>query len=104
MTRHRSLRRRLLRIQHGCSMFGNLCFFAGSLLFLFDELQPVGVLLFIAGSLGMLLGGVLPTLVRLWVSARETVAGEEDCTGASPMTGPDGRSAGTGLALPRAVR
>lgn len=65
MPRNRAMRRRLLRQQHGCSMFGNVCFLAGSLLFLSEELQTFGVLLFVAGSFGLLLGGILPALVRL---------------------------------------
>lgn len=78
-----STRRRLLRIQHRSSMFGNLCFLTGSLFFLSEKLQTAGVLLFVAGSLGLVVGGILPTLVRLWICGRESASGEEDCAGST---------------------
>lgn len=74
-----STRRRLLRIQHRSSMFGNLCFLTGSLFFLSEKLETAGVLLFVAGSLSLVVGGILPTLVRLWICGRESSSSEEDC-------------------------
>ena len=73
-----SARRRLLKLRRDLSNIGNLCFFAGSVLFLSERLQTVGVVAFIVGSLAMLVGSHLPTLVRLWTGPRETDS-KEDC-------------------------
>ena len=43
----------------GIGIFGNATFLAGSVLFLWDHTHIVGVWLFIAGALGMLLGSVV---------------------------------------------
>ncbi len=73
-----SARRRLLRLRRNCSNIGNLCFFAGSVLFLSEQLQTSGVLLFIVGSLAMVVSSYLPTLARLWIAPRESDS-KEDC-------------------------
>ncbi|MDZ7704970.1 MAG: YrhK family protein [Trueperaceae bacterium] len=73
-----SARRRLLQLRRDLSNIGNLCFFAGSVLFLSEQLQTVGVVAFIVGSLAMLVGSYLPTLVRLWIGPRESDS-KEDC-------------------------
>lgn len=43
-------------IHLGIGMLGNLCFFIGSVFFLWEGLKPAGVWLFIIGSGGMLIG------------------------------------------------
>ncbi len=44
-------------------IIGNVCFFVGSIFFLFDTLQTAGTWLFIFGSLGMLIGSVGSAIV-----------------------------------------
>jgi len=44
--------------------FGNLCFLVGSVLFLWQSEQTIGVWLFIVGSAGMMVGSVGSALVR----------------------------------------
>lgn len=53
-------------------LFGNACFFAGSILFLerFESVRDVGVWLFIVGSLFMLVGAVGRLLVSIWEEER----------------------------------
>ena len=46
-------------------LIGNVCFFVGSILFLFEPAKVVGVWLFIVGSLGMLLGSVGDKVTQL---------------------------------------
>lgn len=46
-------------------LLGNVCFFVGSVLFLWETTKAVGVWLFIVGSLGMLLGSVGDKAVQL---------------------------------------
>jgi hypothetical protein len=43
---------------------GNIAFFVGSVLFLFEATKRAGLWLFVAGSLGMLMGSVGAGLVR----------------------------------------
>lgn len=43
-------------IHLGVGLFGNLCFFVGSILFLWESTKNTGVWLFIIGSAGMLVG------------------------------------------------
>jgi hypothetical protein len=43
---------------------GNISFFAGSILFLFEATKRAGLWLFVVGSFGMLLGSVGAALVR----------------------------------------
>ncbi|MFP4437635.1 MAG: YrhK family protein [Chloroflexaceae bacterium] len=44
-------------------IIGNVCFFVGSIFFLFDTLQTAGTWLFIFGSLGMLISSVGSAIV-----------------------------------------
>jgi hypothetical protein len=46
-------------------LLGNLCFFVGSVLFLWESAKLVGIWLFIVGSLGMLLGSLGDAVVKL---------------------------------------
>lgn len=52
-------------IHLGIGIFGNLTFVVGSVLFLYANLEPVGVWLFIIGSSGMLVGSFGELLVRI---------------------------------------
>lgn len=45
-------------------IFGNISFFVGSILFLFEPLKRWGTWLFIVGTFGMLVGSVGAALVR----------------------------------------
>ena len=45
-------------------LFGNTCFFVGSILFLSPSLQPVGTWLFILGAGGMLIGQIGHTVIQ----------------------------------------
>jgi hypothetical protein len=44
-------------------IIGNVCFFVGSIFFLFETLQTAGTWLFIFGSLGMLIGSLGSAIV-----------------------------------------
>jgi len=44
-------------------IIGNVCFFVGSIFFLFETLQTAGTWLFIFGSLGMLIGSIGSAIV-----------------------------------------
>lgn len=46
-------------------LLGNVCFFVGSVLFLWESTKLVGVWLFIVGSLGMLLGSLGDKAIEL---------------------------------------
>lgn len=48
----------------GVGILGNLMFFVGSVLFLFESAKTVGVWLFIVGSFGMLIGSVGEAVVK----------------------------------------
>ena len=48
----------------GIGIFGNATFLVGSVLFLWDATEIVGVWLFIVGALGMLLGSVGELILR----------------------------------------
>lgn len=52
-------------IHLGIGIFGNLAFVVGSVLFLYAELERVGVWLFIVGSSGMLVGSFGELMVRI---------------------------------------
>lgn len=45
-------------IHTGLGLIGNTCFFIGSIFFLWDSTQTLGVWLFIIGSGGMLIGSL----------------------------------------------
>lgn len=65
--------RRLARdydwIHTGVGIAGNLMFFIGSILFLFEPAKVVGIWLFILGSFGMLVGSVGRAIVKdVWGS------------------------------------
>lgn len=45
-------------------IFGNVTFFVGSVLFLFEPLKRAGIWLFIVGAFGMLVGSIGAALVR----------------------------------------
>ncbi|MFW6324428.1 MAG: YrhK family protein [Desulfovibrionales bacterium] len=49
----------------GIGIFGNLCFFVGSIFFLFEPLKTYGTWLFIIGAFGMLVGAVGSGSVKL---------------------------------------
>lgn len=46
-------------------LLGNVCFFVGSVFFLFEPLKTAGIWLFIVGSLGMLLGSIGQKVTQL---------------------------------------
>lgn len=52
------LTERLHWVHAGLGMAGNVLFLVGSVLFLWDSTQLLGIWLFIVGSLGLLLGSV----------------------------------------------
>jgi hypothetical protein len=52
-------------IHLGIGIFGNITFVVGSVLFLYQDLQTIGIWLFIIGSSGMLLGSFGELLARL---------------------------------------
>lgn len=60
--------RRLVRdydwFHTGVGIAGNLLFFVGSVLFLFEPTKIVGIWLFILGSFGMLVGSVGRAIVK----------------------------------------
>jgi hypothetical protein len=58
-------------IHTGIGLFGNLCFFVGSIFFLSDQLQPVGTWLFIIGSAGMLFGSIGDAFVMVSEEQKE---------------------------------
>lgn len=63
-----TLRRFLERfawLQTSIGLLGNLSFFVGSILFLWESSQLVGTWLFIVGSLGMLLGSLGSAVLRI---------------------------------------
>jgi 1,4-dihydroxy-2-naphthoate octaprenyltransferase len=51
-------------VHTGLGIAGNLFFFVGSVLFLFEPVKIAGVWLFILGSLGMLVGSAGSALMR----------------------------------------
>jgi len=55
-------------IHEGLGLFGNICFFVGSVLFLpvFEPYKTAGVWLFIIGSFFMLIGALGRLLVGIW--------------------------------------
>lgn len=48
----------------GIGLFGNSTFFVGSVLFFWTRTEPIGVWLFVLGSLGMLVGSIGEALIR----------------------------------------
>lgn len=50
-------------IHLGLGIVGNICFFVGSVFFLWEATKAAGVWLFIAGSFGMLIGSVGSAIV-----------------------------------------
>lgn len=56
--------RRYPLVHLGIGLFGNSTFFVGSVLFFWDRTEPIGVWLFVLGSLGMLLGSLGDVLIR----------------------------------------
>lgn len=58
-------------IHTSLGLVGNVCFFVGSVFFLWEATKLAGVWLFIVGSLGMLLGSIGDKVVQLEHVARE---------------------------------
>lgn len=72
MPKHVNERKHLERWQHNLSVAGNGLFLAGSVLYLLDVSHLLGTLMFVAGSAAALLAGLMPQLIRLWISPRES--------------------------------
>lgn len=72
MPKHVNERKHLERLQHNLSVAGNGLFLAGSVLYLPDVSHLLGTLMFVAGSAAALLAGLMPQLIRLWISPRES--------------------------------
>jgi len=66
-------RRRLRRAQDRLAIAGNGCYLAGSLLYLVDAATPAA-LLFVVGSIAVLLASAPRLLIRLWIQPRESEA------------------------------
>jgi hypothetical protein len=60
-------------VHHSLGLFGNITFFAGSILFLprFEPYKTFGVWLFIIGAFFMLIGAVGRLLVDIWENGRQ---------------------------------
>ena len=56
-------------VHRGIGLFGNTCFFVGSIFFLYPDWLHLGTWLFILGAGGMLIGSVGSSLVE-WESSR----------------------------------
>ena len=52
-------------IHTSLGLVGNLCFFVGSVFFLWESTKLAGVWLFIVGALGMLLGSIGDKAIQL---------------------------------------
>lgn len=60
----RALVHRFQWVHLGVGMTGNLCFFIGSVFFLYESLKTAGIWLFIIGAFGMLIGSVGSAIVK----------------------------------------
>lgn len=63
-------------IHWGLGLLGNLTFFVGSILFLSDDTESIGVWLFIIGSAGMLIGSLGRYIVWRDRKQRENAASQ----------------------------